>query len=353
MALAGAGRLTSAAPPRLLVLRALGLGDLLTAVPALRGLAHAFPQHHRTLVAPRALAPLVRLIGGDEGPVAHDVLDASLLDQAALAKATLDGATFAGPAAGGATLGEGRTGADEAVNLHGAGPHSHRLLLRARPGRLIAFAHPEVPESYEGPRWREGEPEIVRWCRLLADSGVRCDPDDFHIAAPPSADEARRGMRGATVIHPGASSGARRWPLRRWAAVAAAERIVGRRVLVTGGRSEAALAEAVAAGAGLPRQAVLAGHTTIEELVEVIGAAGRVVCGDTGVGHLATALGTPSVLLFGPVSPARWGPPAAAGRRNRVLWAGEEGDPHGERPDQGLLKITVADVLDALEGLDG
>ena len=39
---------------RLVVLRALGLGDLLTAVPALRGLARAFPDHERVLLAPAA-----------------------------------------------------------------------------------------------------------------------------------------------------------------------------------------------------------------------------------------------------------------------------------------------------------
>src|SRR5690606_22400641 len=50
--------------PRLVVLRALGLGDLLTAAPALRALAAAFPDHHRVLAAPAALRGLVELIGG-------------------------------------------------------------------------------------------------------------------------------------------------------------------------------------------------------------------------------------------------------------------------------------------------
>jgi hypothetical protein len=55
------------------------------------------------------------------------------------------------------------------------------------------------------------------------------------------------------------------------------------------------------------------------------------------------------VVLFGPVSPARWGPPDRA--RHRALWPapdpGYRGDPHGNDPDPVLLRISVADVLAA------
>ena len=63
----------------------------------------------------------------------------------------------------------------------------------------------------------------------------------------------------------------------------------------------------------------------------------------------AAASGT-RVVLFGPVSPAEWGPPAER-TRHRAIWAGASGDPHAERPDPGLLAITVPEVLDALERL--
>jgi len=74
------------------------------------------------------------------------------------------------------------------------------------------------------------------------------------------------------------------------------------------------------------------------------------VCGDTGVAHLATALGTPSVVLFGPTSPARWGPPPDRAI-HQVLWAGRTGDPHASRPDPGLLAIGENEVLQALTRL--
>jgi ADP-heptose:LPS heptosyltransferase len=74
-----------------------------------------------------------------------------------------------------------------------------------------------------------------------------------------------------------------------------------------------------------------------------------VLSADTGVAHLATALGRPSVVLFGPVSPAEWGPPA--GPRHLALWSGRLGDPHSDRPDPGLLEIGTREVEAALDAL--
>ena len=120
-------------------------------------------------------------------------------------------------------------------------------------------------------------------------------------------------------------------------------------MVVTGGDAEADLAHQVAAQAGLRDGAVHRGGSVLA-LARLIAAADRVVCGDTGVAHLATAVGTPSVVLFGPVSPALWGPPPER-PWHRALWAGGSGDPHGQLPDPGLLAITVEQVLDALAGL--
>jgi ADP-heptose:LPS heptosyltransferase/uncharacterized protein YjbJ (UPF0337 family) len=294
--------------PLLLAYRALGLGDLLTGVPALRALRDAFPEHRLVLAAPAALAPLARLSGAVD-----DVLDTAPLAVPAL------------------------SGADLAVNLHGRGPESHRAVLASAPRRMLAFASPEVP--WPGPEWRAGEHEVARWCRLLDQSGIAADPGRLELAPP-----AGSAAPGATVVHPGAASPARRWPAERWAAVASAERAAGRRVVVTGSAAERPLAERVARAAGLDPDDVLAGRTSVIELAATVAAAGLVLCGDTGVGHLATAFGTPSVLLFGPTPPAEWGPPAGRDR-HVVLHRGGRGDPHGDEPDAGLLEITVDDVL--------
>jgi ADP-heptose:LPS heptosyltransferase len=308
--------------PVLLALRALGLGDLLAAVPAIRGLGRAFPRHRLVLAAPAALAPLALLTGSidevwpvpEPGRAGH-----------------LDPPRWPGPPP------------DLAVNLHGRGPRSHRALLRLRPGRLLAFAHSSFPQV-RGPAWDADEPERERWCRLLGHDGIAADPADLDLAPPPGH---RSPAPAAVVVHPGAAYPSRRWPADRFAAVAAALRQAGHWVVVTGSAAERGLAVEVADRAGLGPGDVLAGRTDPLDLAALVSGARLVICGDTGVAHLATAYRTPSVLLFGPTPPAQWGPPPDRAQ-HLVCWhGGAPGDPWGDRPDAALLRITPAEVLAA------
>lgn len=307
--------------PAVVAYRTLGLGDLLTAVPALRALARGFPDHRLVLAAPAWLAPLVALVDAVDEHVAVAELE---------------------------PVPDRLHGCDVGVNLHGAGPQSHRVLLAAEPRRLFAY-HCRAAGVVDGPAWDQRQHEVTRWCDLLRWYGLAADEGALALA-PPHGDAPAASV-GATVIHPGAKAGARRWPEERFAAVAAHEAARGRPVVVTGSAGERPLAQRVAAAADLPDAAVLAGSTDLAGLARVVAAAGRVVSGDTGMGHLATALGTPSVLLFGPTSPARWGPPDRD--RHVVLWAGREGDPLADDPFEGLLAIGVEEVCGALERLDG
>ncbi|HTJ25000.1 MAG TPA: glycosyltransferase family 9 protein [Candidatus Limnocylindria bacterium] len=306
---------------RVVVLRALGLGDFLTGVPAYRALRRAFPCARITLAAARTLAPLAELLAD----AIDEVVETAPL--AALAAELRD--------------------ADVAVNLHGAGPQSHRVLLDARPRRLIAFRHPDVPASAEGAPFDPQEHEVTRWCRMLTHAGIPADPRELDLPVPPVT--VPRRLHGATLLHPGAASESRRWPIERWIAVARAELRLGRSLVITGGPDEVERARAIARAAGVPQTHVFAGRTTLRELAGLVAAAGRVVCGDTGVAHLATAYRRPSVVLFGPVAPSVWGPPPRP--YHRVLWAGAAGDPHAERVDPGLLAIPVERVIAALDGL--
>jgi ADP-heptose:LPS heptosyltransferase len=148
------------------------------------------------------------------------------------------------------------------------------------------------------------------------------------------------------VLHPGAEAVARRWPADRYAAVARALHAAGHRVVVTGGPRENALVTEVASGAGLRGGDVLAGGLPFADLSALVAEAALVVSGDTGPAHLAVAHGSPSVTLFGPVSPLVWGPPKSP--RHTVLWKpGPPGDPHATVPDPSLLDITTDDVVTA------
>ncbi|MFI8962562.1 glycosyltransferase family 9 protein [Streptomyces sp. NPDC053493] len=331
----------AAGRPALLVLRALGLGDLLAGVPALRALRRGFPDHELVLAAPRELGPPAALTGCVD----------RLLPAAGRDRAVPD------------ALPRAARRPRLAVNLHGRGPASHHLLLGVEPEELWGFRHPSVPEV-AGPAWTPYEHERTRWCRLLRWYGLTADPDDVRIAPP--AGPGRPPWPGAVVLHPGAQAAARRWPVERFAAVAREVGAAGHEVVVTAGPGEERSARAVAESAGLPPSAVLGGDgggVPFGELCALIGAARCVVVGDTGLAHLATALGTPSVVLFGPVSPELWGPPP--GGRHIALWhpgadrdrgpsgarraaTSRPGDPHAGRPDPRLLRITVDEVVSAV-----
>ena len=316
--------------PRIVVLRALGLGDLLTGVPALRALRRHLPDHELVLAAPGRLAAAV---------AATSCAD-RLLPTTAPDRGVPRGLDWYGPPPA------------LAVDLHGNGQESLQLLRALTPDRLIGYAAPAA-DAAGGARWRADEHERERWCRLLRFHGVPADPEDLRIPHPPEPSRAP----GTVLIHPGADAGSRRWPAERFAAVARELRLAGRPVVVTAGAGEGELARRVATPAGLPPTSVMGGTADVpfDALAALVAHAAAVVSGDTGLAHLATALGTPSVTLFGPVSPVLWGPPAAA--RHRILWRPDAGDgvrpgnAHGDRPDPRLLRIRPADVLSELDAL--
>jgi hypothetical protein len=313
-----------AAPDRpggtVLVLRAIGLGDALTGVAALRGVRRAWPGRRVVLAAPAGLGRWLASYG-----LVDDVLPARGLE----------------PLRWGSP-----TGPEVAVNLHGKGPQSHRLLQATRPGRLVAFDSPEA--GHDGPAWDPAEHEVLRWCRLVRAAGGECGPEDLRLG--PLDPPAGRGPH--VVVHPGAASGSRRWPPERWGRVAAALSAAGIEVVLTGGDAERDLCGQVRAEAerhGAHRISDTSGRLDLPALADVIGGARLLVSGDTGVAHLATALGTPSVTLFGPTPPATWGPCVDLDRHT-VLWHGDAaapGDPHGDELDPALAAVTVDEVLEA------
>ncbi|CAL8971335.1 hypothetical protein CELL_01010 [Cellulomonas sp. T2.31MG-18] len=330
---AGAVEAGSAGPSgEVLVLRALGLGDALTGVAALRGVRRAWPDRRLWLAGPVGIGSWLRDLG-----VVDEVVPAAGLDPLVLPP-------------------ELARGGHIAVNLHGRGPQSHAVLAATRPSRLVAFAAEGFPE---GPVWRADEHEVDRWCRLVTWAGGECGREDLRLTLSPGASD---DDAGAVLLHPGAASGSRRWPADRWSTVTAALACEGRRVLVTGGPDEVDLATRVVTdarsqltGDSAPAARLIesrAGTLTIPALADLVAGAALLICGDTGVAHLATALTTPSVLLFGPTPPQQWGP-AIDEHIHTVLWHGDPshlGDPQGSATDVALAAVSVEQVLAEIRG---
>jgi ADP-heptose:LPS heptosyltransferase len=299
--------------PVLFALRALGLGDLLVAVPALRALRAAFPDHRRLLATPPWLHPLCELVGGWE-PVPM---------------ADLASAPPALPAV------------DVAVNLHGNGPRSASMLDSLRPRHRIGHHRPGWP----GPDWLEGLPERHRWCRLLTAYGIIADELDLRLHRPCRV----AAPEGAVLVHPGAAHASKRWPVSRFAEVAAAYSAAGHRVVITGSDSERELAERLVELAG-PGPEILAGRIRLSRLAALVGSARLVVSADTGIAHLAYAYGTPTVTLLTPADFRRWTPPP--GGPHRTLYgAGVQEEPVVGEPNSALLDVTAYEVLSAGEEL--
>lgn len=108
------------------------------------------------------------------------------------------------------------------------------------------------------------------------------------------------------VMHPGAGKEANRWPAERFGQVARALHAAGHRVAVCAGPGEHGLLPRVDAGGGvaLPRLPSLSVHALGGALAD----ANLVIVNDTGVLHLAAAVGAAALALFGPTDPAIWCP---------------------------------------------
>jgi heptosyltransferase-1 len=156
---------------------------------------------------------------------------------------------------------------------------------------------------------------VDRNCDLLVPLGIREGRPAFDMPTwPVSRERMRQWLTSLrlseppVIINPGAGWASKRWPAERFAALARSlHRRHGIRPLVVwGGAAERATAEQIAADAR--GEAIVATETTLQDLGELFRLARLVISGDTGPLHLAAAVGTPCVGLFGPVPASRNGP---------------------------------------------
>jgi ADP-heptose:LPS heptosyltransferase len=303
--------------PVILALRALKLGDLLVAVPALHAIRRSRPDHRLVLAVPGWLRPIVSLIDGVDELLPTPGLDAPLEVPAG--------------------------SIDTVVNLHGVGPQSNRLLERV--GAPVRMGH-RAP-GWEGPVWVDGIHERERWARLVDAHGMPADPNDVALRRPPL----HVATAGAAVVHVGAFYGSRQWPVVRFAEVARTLADDGMPVVFTGSAADRPRAMEVAALARLPLSQVIAGTQELDGFAALIASAALVVTADTGAAHLASAYRVPSVVLFGPAPPEEWGPPKDGPHVVLSDQSLRRGDTFGSEPDPALLAVMPADVIAAARSL--
>jgi ADP-heptose:LPS heptosyltransferase len=205
---------------------------------------------------------------------------------------------------------------DLAIQLHGNGSVTNPLvaLLGARrpAGFFVPGGYCPDPDTFL-PYPDEG-PEVRRLLSLTTFLGA--PPCGDHVEFPVEAADERELHEvlgaadlggGYVCTHPGGRAVARRWPADRFARVADALAEDGLAVVLTGSGEEAAVTAAVARAMRAPALD-LAGRTSLGALAALLKGARLVVSNDTGVAHLAAAVGTPSVVLFAPSQIERWAP---------------------------------------------
>jgi lipopolysaccharide heptosyltransferase II len=142
---------------------------------------------------------------------------------------------------------------------------------------------------------------------------LHVQPEAAHsIARLLQAQRDATGARGPVIVlHPGAQNGqAKRWPAGHLAALAGRlSRELDAMVVLTGAAGDAPLVRAILRHVRVP-VANLVGQTSLPELVALLAASDLVISGDSGPVHIACAVQTPVVALYGPTDPAMSGPTA-------------------------------------------
>jgi len=308
-------RFTGELPDRVVILRALQLGDLLCAVPAFRALRASLPGAEIVLVGLPWARELVHrfahyLDGFREFPGWPGLPERfSAIDKIPGFLSAIQAERF-----------------DLAIQLHGSGIYVNELIALFGAQRCAGFCSPPAycPDPALFMAWPETGSEIRRLLQMTEFLG--CASQGEHLEFPLRDDDyqALERLPGIEQLHPGkyvcihagASTSLRRWPTEHFAIVARALYDFGFHVVLTGTASEANLADDVASVSQAPCLN-LAGLTELGTLGALLQGARLLICNDTGVSHLAAALDIPSVVISSAANGERWAPLNA--ERHRFL----------------------------------
>ena len=298
---------------RIGLLRALMLGDLLCAVPALRALHAEYPAARITLIG----LPWAREFAARFRRYLYDFLEFPGF-------AGMPESPPADPAAIQAFFRRTRAAKfDLLLQMHGSGEITNPLAAlagaRLTAGFYRAGHYCPDPERYV--EWRDDEHEVLRYLRLTERLGIpgRGGALEFPLHEADWREWRDTGLAPGSyaVVHAGSQLPSRRWPAARFAQVADALAKDGVQIMLTGTKDEAAVTAAVRSAMRHPARD-LTGLTTLGGLAALVARARLVLANDTGISHIAAALRTPSVIVASGSDPVRWAP--LDRQLHRVLW---------------------------------
>ncbi|RMG13781.1 MAG: glycosyltransferase family 9 protein [Deltaproteobacteria bacterium] len=298
---------------RLVVARTSALGDVLLCTPALAALKEAQPEAHLTFVTSAPFAALFEGLPFLDAVVPWDLhRDRSRGGIRRLAARVLR----PGPV-------------DLYIDLQNK-VRTRLLGHRLRPARRLVYQRRSTGQAllalvgYDPPRTH---PHATRaYLEVLAPLGVRPPPagalrPTVHLEeAARAAARVRCPEAGAIAVAPGARHATKRWPVSHFAEVARTlcDR-TGAPLLAVGGPQDGPLLDAFAAAVARP--VVDTRDLDLPVVAALLERARLLVSNDTGPAHLAAAVDTPVVAVFGPTAESRWAPFGAQVVRTEIACA--------------------------------
>lgn len=295
---------------KIAVFRALQLGDLLCAIPAVRAVRAAYPEARIALVGlPWARQLAMRFSHHFDGFLEFPGFPGmpERAPQMSAIPRFLDAAHD--------------EHFDLVLQMHGSGELTNPLAVLMDGALTAGFYRPGHyrPDPQRFFEWRDEEHEVLRWIRLVRELGIApCgEALEFPLGERDWSEWHSLRLGDYAVLHPGSQLPSRRWPAERFAEVGEELAAEGLQIVLTGTARERPLTRRVRQ---LMREPAidLAGDTTLGTLGAVIGKARLLVSNDSGVSHIAAALRTPSVVVACGSDPSRWAP--LDGELHRVLY---------------------------------
>jgi heptosyltransferase-1 len=283
--------MTDAAPQRLLVIRLSAFGDVIHTIPAVAALREALPQTEIAWAVEPAYAELVEIVAR----VKAIRVSLKRWSFARIAAAWWDVRGFST-----AIDFQGLIKSALIACVSGAGERYGfaRDIIREKPAALFVNRPATIDRSKHVVEWN------MDLARTFVPAITRLPDVDFTPFAQDASGQLAR-FTNRVVLLPGAGKPGKQWPVERFAELA---KRIGSDALVVWGPGEETLARSIGAAVAPP--------TNFRELAFVLRHAKLVIGADTGPLHLAAALGTPLVGLYGPTDPARNGP---FGQLDRVV----------------------------------